>query len=641
MSMREHGRVHDGSGAWHARAALQGVVPCVRMRAMPTAPYRRVQTLVLAVALSLVGAAAHAAEPELGPDSQPQAGVPQGKVTQHRWTASKVFPGTERDYWVYVPAQYDGAAPACVTVFQDGGGFHDPNGPYRATVVMDNLIHKKEMPVTIGVFVNPGVVPPTAPNRHPRYNRSFEYDTPGDAYARFLLEEILPEVGKTYKLTTDATGRAICGTSSGGICAFTAAWERPEAFSRVVSFIGSFTDLRGGNDYPGLVRKTEPKAIRVFMQDGRNDLDIYSGSWWVENVNLDAALTFAGYEHVFVTGEGGHDAKQPGAVLPDALRYAWKGYPQLPAKGAFPAAARDGRPSVLDVVDAGEPWHLVGEGYKFTEGPAADANGDVYFTDVGDDKIYRVDGETGRPVLFASDTQGANGLMFGKDGRLYAVQGGAKRVVAYTVAAEGGDAGAGGAAGGGPKVDVIADDVDGNDLVIAADGGIYVTEPGRRQVTYINPKGEKRVVDKFGDGSFANGVILTPDQGQLVVADTKSRTLFAYRVEPDGSLSNKQPFYTLHVPALEADAGVDGLTVDTEGRLYATSRLGLQVFDQAGRAHAILPKPQHAWLANVCFGGKDLDTLYVTCQDKVYKRKTKAKGVPSALGAHLPPQPKL
>jgi gluconolactonase len=580
--------------------------------------------MALALGLALTAPAARAADPELGPDSKPQAGVPQGKVTQHRWASSNVFPGTERDYWVYVPAQYDGSAPACVMVFQDGGGFQDPDGSYRAPVVMDNLIHRKEMPVTIGVFVNPGVIPASGPDRHPRYNRSFEYDTPSDQYARFLLEEILPEVGKAYKLTNDATGRAICGTSSGGICAFAAAWERPDAFSRVVSFIGSFTDLRGGNDYPALVRKTEPKAIRVFMQDGKNDLDIYSGSWWVENVNLDAALSFAGYEHVFVTGEGGHDARQPGAVLPDALRYVWKGYPELPAKGKFPNAARDGRPSVVDVIDPDEPWQLVGEGYKFTEGPAADADGNVFFTDVGDDKIYRV-GADGKVGLFADKTDGANGLMFGKDGRLYAAQG--KRVVAYTI----GDA----------IPHLVADDVEGNDLAIAADGGIYVTEPGRRQLTYINPKGEKRVVDKFGDGSFANGVILTPDQGQLVVADSKSRSLFAYRVEPDGSLSNKQPYFALHLPALSTDGGVDGLTVDTEGRLYATSHLGLQVFDQAGRVNVILPKPQRAWLANVCFGGKDLDTLYVTCQDKVYKRKTKAKGVASALGAHLPPQPKL
>src|SRR5688572_8102758 len=156
--------------------------------------------------LAFFTCAAHAQQYELGPDSKPQEGVPQGKVTEHRWTASKIFPGTERDYWVYVPVQYDGSQPACVMVFQDGGGFVKADGAYRAPVVFDNLIHKKEMPVTIGVFINPGVIPAAGENRHPRYNRSFEYDTPGDLYARFLLEEILPEVGKTYKFTSDATG---------------------------------------------------------------------------------------------------------------------------------------------------------------------------------------------------------------------------------------------------------------------------------------------------------------------------------------------------------------------------------------------------------------------------------------------------
>jgi sugar lactone lactonase YvrE/enterochelin esterase-like enzyme len=561
---------------------------------------------------------------EFGPDSKPQDGVPQGKVTQHRWTSSKVFPGTERDYWVYVPAQYDGGAPACVMVFQDGEGAVKPDGGYRATVVLDNLIYKKEMPVTIGVFIQPGIIPASGENRHPRYNRSFEYDTPSDAYARFLLEEILPEVGKSYKLTDQPAGRGICGASSGGICAFTAAWERPDAFSRVISFIGSFTDLRGGNDYPGLVRKTEPKAIRVFLQDGTNDLDIYAGSWFMGNQDLAAALKFAGYEHEFVIGSEGHNAKHGGAILPDALRFVWKDYPQLPGKGSFPGKQRDKRPAVIDIVDPAEPWQLVGEGYKFTEGPAADDKGNVFFTDVPQSKIYHVDPD-GKVNVFVAESKNANGTMIGPDGRLYAVQGGSKRIVAYSIP----DA----------KEETIAEDVEGNDLAIAHDGGIYVTEPGRKQVTYISPKREKRVVDK--GLNFANGLILTPDQSQLVVADMRTRNLFAFRIEPDGSLSNKQPYFTLNLPAMASESGADGLTVDVEGRLYSTSAIGLQICDQAGRVNAILPKPQRAWLANVCFGGKDLDTLYVTCGDKVFKRKTKTKGVLSARPPVLPPKPRL
>jgi sugar lactone lactonase YvrE/enterochelin esterase-like enzyme len=579
--------------------------------------------LVVALLL-LLPFRAFATEYPLGPDSNVQPGVPQGKVTQHKWTSNKLFPGTERDYWVYVPAQYDGSQPACVMVFQDGAGFVKPDGESRATVVMDNLIHKKEMPVTIGIFISPGVIPAAGPNQLPRFNRSFEYDTPSDTYVRFLLEEILPEVGKTYKLTDQATGRGIIGASSGGICAFTAAWERPEAFSRVISFVGSFTDLRGGNTYPSLVRKTEPLPIRVFLQDGKNDLDIYSGSWFMANQDLDAALSFAGYEHQFVVGDEGHNGKHGGAILPDALRYIWKDYPKLPAKGTFPKADRDGRPSVVQIIDPADEWQLIPGTYKFTEGPAADANGNVFFCDLYDSKIYKIDAD-GKVGLFAANTQGANGLVVGTDGRLYAAQSVGKRVVAYNVA----DA----------KDEVIADDVEGNDLEVNAAGGIYVTESNRHRITYISPKREKRVVDH--GLSFPNGVALTPDQGQLVVADMKTRNLFAFRVEADGSLTNKQPYFALAAPAGATDASGNGIAVDADGRVYSTSSLGVQVCDPAGRVNAILRPPQHVWPSNVCFGGKNLDTLYVTCGDKVFKRKVKVKGTLSFQPPVLPPKPKL
>jgi len=209
----------------------------------------------------------------LGPDSQVKPGVPQGKVTQHVWNSSKVYPGTTRDWWVYVPAQYDAAKPANLMVFCDGGGFVKPDGQFRAPIVFDNLIAAGEMPVTIGIFINPGVFGEAKEGQKPRSNRSFEYDSLGDLYARFLLEEILPEVEKTYKFTDDPEGRAICGNSSGGICAFTVAWERPDAFRKVVSHIGSFTNIRGGHVYPALVRKTEKKPLRVFLQDGTGDIE--------------------------------------------------------------------------------------------------------------------------------------------------------------------------------------------------------------------------------------------------------------------------------------------------------------------------------------------------------------------------------
>jgi enterochelin esterase family protein len=260
---------------------------------------------------------------QLGPDSQVKEGVPRGKVTKHEWK-SEVFPGTVRNYWVYLPAQYDAAKPACVMVFQDGGNYLKEDGDFRVPIVFDNLIHRGEMPVTIGIFIDPGEIPAAKDGEKAVRNRSFEYDTLSQQYAKLLLEEILPAVGKEYKLTQEASGRAICGISSGGICAFTVAWQRPDAFSKVLSHVGSFTNIRGGHVYPALIRKTEPKPIRVFLQDGSGDLDNQHGNWPLANQEMAAALKFAKYDYRFEYGTGAHSGKHGGAILPDSLRWLWR-----------------------------------------------------------------------------------------------------------------------------------------------------------------------------------------------------------------------------------------------------------------------------------------------------------------------------
>ncbi|MBA2117898.1 alpha/beta hydrolase [Bremerella alba] len=258
-----------------------------------------------------------------GPDAERKEGVPQGTVTKHVWDQSEIYPGTVRDYWVYVPKQYEKGKPACLMVFQDGAGFVNEKGHTRVPVVFDNLIHAGEMPVTIGVFIQPGVVPPAKPGQGPRKNRSFEYDTLSDQYVRFLLEEILADVGGQYEISDNPKHRAICGNSSGGICAFTAAWERPDSFGKVVSHIGSFTNIRGGHVYPAVIRKTEIKPIKVFLQDGSNDLDNLHGNWPLANQQMAAALKFVGYDYKFVYGEGKHSARHGGAIFPDTMRWVW------------------------------------------------------------------------------------------------------------------------------------------------------------------------------------------------------------------------------------------------------------------------------------------------------------------------------
>jgi enterochelin esterase family protein len=267
---------------------------------------------------------------KLGPDSQPQEGVPRGTMIQGKWVSEKIYPGTERDYWIYTPAQYDKSKPACLMVFQDGGGYAKADGQFRIPVVFDNLIHRKEMPVTIGVFLNPGTVPPTEAGQKGRSNRSFEYDSLGDQYARFLLEEVLPGLAEKHSLkwTDDPEGRGTCGISSGGICAFTVAWERPDQFRKVISHIGSFTNIRGGHVYPALIRQKEKKPLRVFLQDGTNDLDNLHGHWPLANQQMAASLKFKGYDYQFELGDGGHSGKQGGALLPDTLRWLWRDYPK-------------------------------------------------------------------------------------------------------------------------------------------------------------------------------------------------------------------------------------------------------------------------------------------------------------------------
>ena len=283
-----------------------------------------------ATALAILSATAFAADDyKLGPDSQPQE-VPRGEVRKAVFDQSKIFPGTTREYQVYVPKQYDAAKPACLMVFFDGGGYAKADGGTRVPVVFDNLIAKKEMPVTVAVFINPGSVKATQPGAKDVSNRSFEYDSLGDANARFLIEELLPEALKGLNITKDPAGRAVAGMSSGGIAAFTVAWERPDEFRKVVSWIGSFTNIRGGYLYPALIRKSkkEPKPLRVFLQDGSGDLDNLHGNWPLSNQDMAAALKFAGYDYQFEFGDGGHSGKHGASLFPTTMRWLWRDWPR-------------------------------------------------------------------------------------------------------------------------------------------------------------------------------------------------------------------------------------------------------------------------------------------------------------------------
>lgn len=558
------------------------------------------------------------------PDSVVQAGVPKGETLRFMLEGTRIFPGTSREVFVYVPRQYDPARPACVYVNQD-------RVQWNAPVVFDNLIARGEIPVIIGIFVAPGIVKSAAPAAAlDRFNRSFEYDGLGDSYARFVLEELLPFVetrtagdGRPLRLSRRAADRAIGGSSSGAIAAWTVAWERPDAFTRVFSAIGTYVGLRGGDRYPTLIRKFEPKPLRVFLQGGSNDNNIYGGDWWMANQTMQRALEFAGYDVRHAWGEGGHNGKHGTAVFPDAMRWLWRGWPEA----VRPAAAS--RNAVLSaLLLPGEEWSLVGEGYQLAEGPAADASGRVTFTDIRASRAYRIEAD-GRPVVVREDTQRANGQAYGPDGTLHVVATGAQQI--WAISPDG-------------VQRVVAEGIAGNDLVVARNGNLYVTHPpggnsnDPSRVWLVRPDGRKEVVDS--GLRFANGIALSPDQSLLYVADYRSHWVYSYQIRADGTLARKQRYFHLHEPDDEDMSFADGLKVDRDGRLYVATRLGIQICDQAGRVNAILPLP-NGRITNLCFGGAAFDTIYATCVDRVYRRRVNTRGALAWEEPHKPAPPRL
>lgn len=562
------------------------------------------------------------------PASQEQAGVPKGEILKFTFEDSKIFPGTSREISVYIPAQYKGDTPACVYVNQDGI-------QWKAPTVFDNLIAKKEMPVTIGIFVTPGkVLARDKDAALDRFNRSFEYDGLGDRYARFLLDEVFPFVenqkasdARPIRLSRNGNDRAIGGSSSGAVCAFTAAWEHPEEFSRVFSAIGTYTGLRGADRYDILIRKYEPKPIRIFMQDGSNDLNIYAGDWWKANESMERALTFAGYDVKHVWGTGGHNGAHGTAVFPDAMRWLWRDYPE-------PIVAGKTKNSFLvDILLDNEGWELVGENYGFTEGIAANVKGEVFFQDIPNAKTYKI-GLDGKVQLYIADSKKASGTTFTTDGDMLTITGGwsdppTKEVHRYKTP---------------DAYTVVSGETPGNDITVSFNGNIYVTSPDGRErpskLYLIKPDGERKVVDE--GLKFANGLCLSPDQTQLYVTESATHWVWVYQVQPDGTLAHKQKYGWLHVRDVDENAWSDGLKCDRDGRIYVATLSGIQVMDQLGRVNAIIPvPPTKGQISNMCFGGPDFDILYITCQDKVFRRKVKVKGANNFEKPIKPATPRL
>lgn len=586
------------------------------------------RSLALAAALTSSAApafAAAASQFKATEDHSPRAGVPTGTVTQMPAWQSKIFPGTTRDWWIYVPAQYKPDGTAAVMVFQDGRNYINLKGDWRVPTVFDNLIARGEMPATIAIFVDPGHEANKGAPKRPGAgsNRSLEYDALGDRYASLIIDELLPAVAKQYPFSSDPERRAICGSSSGGIAAFTVAWERPDAFRKVLSTIGSFVNLRGGDAYPSLIRKTERKPLRVFLEDASGDLDNPFGNWPLANQQMHAALKYMGYDVRLDYAEGyGHNSQHGGSIFPDALRWLWRKDVHVSAVGSKGDLAVD--MTLHRLLIEGEGWQPVLTGLAFADAPTTDAAGNFYFSDMRPPAagVYKVAPDGTKTRL---SEEGVSGLKFGPDGRMYACQGAKKRLIAIHPATA--------------AVEEIATDVQPNDLVVTARGHIFFTETGKKQVTFVDAKTKEKRVAASALAN-PNGIALSPDQETLAVSEAGGEFVWTFRIQPDGRLDANTPYMTLRrpidqkgefkfnePPPYKKASGGDGMTSDSIGRFYVTSAVGVQVFDPTGRLCGVLTKPQpDKPLTSCTLSGPDRSYLYVTNGDKIYRRKVQATG---------------
>lgn len=587
---------------------------------------------ILLLVLLSAYAALCAEDYALGPDSQPRSGTPKGVVTKHVLGPGKFYPGTPHNYSVYVPAQYSAAKPAPFMIFLDGSGAAGNN--VRVPIVFDNLITKGELPAMIGIFIDPGMLPAIGDQVQNRYERVFEYDSLTDRYARFLIEELIPEVSSSYNLSKDPNDRGLSGVSTGAVGAFAAAWNRPDQFRRVLSFIGTFVSMKGADELPALIRKTEPKPLRVFLQAGRNDHiapglpygTFYAGSWPINNRVMADALEYSGYDVKLVMGDEGHNMKHGAAIMPDALRWLWRDHPKPIVSrppDAFEKSGWDPRGKVLSTISLDKPWQQVGDDYSAVSGVAGDKDGNVYFADPIANRIYK-SGPDGRAVLFKDNAAGASVLRMGADGRLYAAQRTRTRIVSY-------------GAGGDEKL--VAQDVEADDLALTAKGGIYYTDSAHRTVDYIDPQGQKRVVYKGGELAIPSGLALSPDQGMLVVTDSQSRYSWSFQIAADGGLINGEPFYRLEMPEDGSTSGAEGAALDSIGQVYFVSAVGIQVCEANGRVAMILNKPEPGTLNGIAFAGIDGSWMYVAEGGKLFRRPTKVAGVPAWSPVKLPKPP--
>jgi enterochelin esterase-like enzyme/sugar lactone lactonase YvrE len=579
----------------------------------------------------------HAEDYTLGPDSQPHDGVPKGTVTRFVLKPGRYYPGTPHHCAVYVPAQYDASKPTPFMIFLDGSGALGDG--VRVPVVFDNLIAKHELPPTIGIFIDPGVLPVVSDEVQNRYNRIFEYDSLSGRFAEFLLNELIPEVAKSYNLSKNPDDHGISGVSTGAVGAFMVAWNRPDQFHRVLSFIGTYVAMKGADSMPALVRKTEPKPIRIFMQDGTNDHIVpaapfgtsFSGSWPMANHVMHEALEYSGYDVKLVMGTEGHNMKQGGAIMPDALRWLWRGYPEpivVHEPEAMHEPGWDPRGKVYATVFVDKPWQRVEGSYSEAVSPAADKDGNVFFADPAAKLIYRA-APDGAVTVFKKDAGGVAALRVGADGRLYASEPSLKRIVSY---------------GTGGDQKVVARDVNAWDMAITAKGAIYFTDDLDKTVGLVEADGKMRVVYEGGEIAQPAGIALSPDQAMVIVTDAHSRYAWSFQIGTDGALENGEPFYRLEMPEMGAMSIAGDVAIDAGGAAYFATPGRIQVCEPSGRVIEILNAPEPGvdadQLSSVAFAGSGQTWLYAVEGAKLYRWPVKVTYAP-VWAPVKPPKPLL
>lgn len=522
------------------------------------------------------------------------AQIPTGDIKGPFKLASRIYPGTERNYWIYVPKQYDPLKSTCSMIVQDGlsraTGWNLPR-------TLDSLIDKKDIPVMIGIFVDHGKVSAIGDDHYPRYNRSVEYDALGDQYARFLLEEMLPEVERSYNLSKNPNDRSIAGASSGAICAFNAAWEYPDQFRRVLSTIGTYVGLRGGDEWATLVRKTEPQPLRIFLEDGTRDLNIYAGDWWTANQGMLSALTFAGYEVNHAWGEGGgHDSKHTVTVMADALKWLWKDYPA-------PVAAHRSASATINPILDGEGWKEIKSDLKLKE-LAVDQHGELFATDK--QAVYQVNNETGLTRVTKLKGE-SGGIAFAADGNLYVCDLQQRKIISLDQKRIPHDA----------VTNVRAA------FMTTSSAGIYFSDATEARIGFFSFT--KKTVQYFPVPAHPTGLSISAERTFLNVGFRDGLFGYSFKIAEDGTLVYGQHYVHYHIPYGKPFPEIQGMTTDSDNVLYTATAMGIQVSDQLGRVNFIFSKPAED-AVDIKLGGPEFDILYAVCGGKIFYRKIKARG---------------